>query len=694
MDVSGTDSKKRTDSSLATEGPQTGVPDIPPAGPATQYTPHSVTGVNPALFPKIGWLGNSLLLAQAPAAKRDVNPPQDIDAWIVNHVPGSIRRRCAMSLAAGERSGIVLRELAMITGTDESNKFFSAGLNTLIDTGIIGSTDELAGRIGERLIALAKKAGTGMCDFLNFAVGTLSDRKIVTGERLRSAFLNEDTWIDSLALAAGKMDAKEGWKALYFGIGSLIDLSLIRPDNIEEIFEYREGSMLCEMARATHILHAGRDYFGFMLLDWFEHWKHRTGTSKIDSQTIGAFIRQTAGPAQEFYNAGLNQRRRRKITDEGPRWRNVIRNFRGIMPMNDIPRLLSLLAKALDDPLDDTSLARYIEEAFMTRMLAPQNAENVRHAAFYGNFLESMTQQMGLRDEWISRNMSLSELSRIYKNLPPENIYDLAMTLNDTVRELGDNFIKKCDCPVPSWDGPDRPVRVFIDPVNLHSFYKRYYIIRVKNPKDLDRYHFIMGRTETGPVAVADFERWLEQFDQAKKMFGEAEAKKMFTAGLNRIDLKIGEIPEKVMTLKGLNASRMKLNELSGSGGETRLGERYIMKLSGLFSEAIPIADSEAKHASGRDIPIGILIRLLFGWSEFDSISDTPFYGDIRGNYQTIAGHIANRVCGYFDKNPGELGRYHVVAIRMKLKELGHPLKIDKTAKDEGDRLFTALEKL
>lgn len=625
--------------------------------------------------------------AQDPKTPKEKGPADHI----IEYVPPKLHEETAelMNTPNSGAGKVLLTLYEKVGKDDELLCFFSFALPALVEWGVIDSISDLKGPAGKKLLALVDRAKNGSGDMFHFTIRMLLLKGAINKDELKKAFFSEAKWLTNLADATGNMERAERWKVLYFGIETLINAGLIKKGKLSEVFAYEPGHMLYEMAKASYIIDAGRDYFGFLLADWLV----QVQATKLSAKVVGEFIRQTAPFAQKFYEAGRRQRERENKSDQQPLWRVTVRNFRGLLPLDDIPRLLDLLAKTLDDPMN-TELAVYIQQKQKRNILRPAHIEEVRFARLYAEFLEALTQTAGLKQRWLVEKIDLSGITERYLKSEPEVVFDVVMVLNSFAEGLGDAWLLNAGYSTPAWEGSDQIIAVPVNILNVESIFSRYYLIKVLAPEGLKKYQFVWEKSDPGRLSVSNLAHMIMVFDWLKNLIGDEEASKA-VADINVQDLSLDlrGIPEEMMTLPGLNKIRTDLNDRSaainlGEGGRILMGDMFIAKLMNLLSNAVIVSDDNAKACeSGNAVTISLMVKIFLGWSDLSRIGELDHGYDLAGTYKTLAGYMAAAVQNYFDNHQNEfLERPDKDLIRQRCRDLDHPLWLDRK-KDMGDEL-------
>lgn len=662
---------------------------IPPSGaPAPSPTP---------VAPK-----DTYLLAQAdpvkkPAAKAPAKPKlEETQLKILEKVPKNLQKEIeAIFSRPDSKAAKILTAISLLAANEEERtSFFSFALPTLLEWKVLPNLGALNGKEGDILLELAKKAKGGTGEFVHFGLRRLMDAKVVPAKEAAQAFTHRAPWLFNLATAAGNMNSEQRWKVFHFGFGNLLEVKILKKEKLDDLFQYREGFMLFEMARATHIIEAGKDYFGFMLSDWLIE----NEATDLNSQVIGGFIRATSDLASKFYAAGRALRKKQGGGDSPPMWKLVVGNFRGLLPLSNIPKLLALMTRVLEDPYD-SGLAAFVQEKKRLNILFPVTVEDLRHIQKYGEFLESLTQVAGLKEKWVKKNVTLARLSERYRREDPEIVIDVVMVLNGFISEYGDEWLKKAGVPVPSWEGGNKQIEVLVDVTTIRSVFAKHYIIKNLRPNDLKRYKFVWQNGKPGQVTVSNLSRMILMHGWLRELVGEEAAAKVFDQiTLDGMKLDLRGIPDEVMVLKGLNDIRLKLNEQSSSvrtkeGGRVLMGDRFIEQLSNMLSTAIIVPPEDPRvHEGGRYVSISVMVRIFKGWSDFKEARNMDFAYDLMGPYKTLAGYIGAGVRDYFDNHrEAFLAREDNKELRGRLKGLDKPLWLDR-ARDMSDDLMDFLE--
>lgn len=615
-----------------------------------------------------------ILLAQLTPPATEIIQPAGASKHILELISNGNLRQQAEAIFAKPKSNAakVMRDIAgLFLNDDELVYFFSLVLPELVSHRLIKDLQTLDGDVGKRFFELAEKSKGGISDVFHFGIPQLVDRNVVTDADVVTVFNTRGSWIDSLAEAAGAMKSEVRWKVFHFGIDVLLQMKLLKKENLDEAFRYEDGSMLFEMAKASHVIDAGKDYFGYVFADWLDEVE----ADDLTPELIARFIRETAEPAGRFYKAGHAQREAKKISDQPPYWRTFVRNYVWLLPRNDMAKTLDLLARTLENPLDP-SLPKYIEQQRKIHFFAPQTVEEVFRIKFYQDFLRVLTQDAEVPKLWLENTLNLGPLADHYRNEPPTVIYDVASILNEMAQGLGDKWIREGNFPLPKL-GDQSQVAVNVS--NVQDIFAKYQIIKIINPKGLDQYKFVWSGANIDRIPLANLGRiivaqtWLKDIvgvEAATKAIGEIDPSKVI------IDAK--DFPREFMTMRSLNELRETMNARSAPNNT---GDTLISALITLFGEVSVVNNNDLDAMQAGFMPISLMIQLLKGWSDLSAVP----YGDIQEDCQQLARGIAGKVAQYFNnqEHRGEFGAAKDSAeIRKLLMDNDAPLWMDQKDTD------------
>lgn len=568
----------------------------------------------------------------------------------------------------------------ILEGPNESF-FFTSGIQILREFGLLADSYSFGDLRGERLLDLVRMGRGNSGIAIHYGLDVLLNNRHIVGPReLTKAFFDRATWLDNLFCAAGNMSEKESWKA----IDELSGLGLITRENLDDMLNFSEGSALFELAKATYKIDAGRDYFGWLFKDWL----FQSGATEITSKKIGEFVRETVDGANLFYAAGKRQRERAgKSPESFPRWRNIVGNFRSILPINtaeDYGILLGIIAKALDDPMDNT-LPDYIGHHKKLNITQPTKPEEISVARQYGEFLESVAQQAGLKEKWFLNPVRLTALNHFYGRFrsSPSKIMDLfkvVQEINQVSAGLGDKWFKDLNFRHLSLEGRKEGGRTIVDVSlsNLGTIYANYYLIKAKDPDSLAKYKFVWNKNSN---VFDDYDPALSEvilsITWIEELFGE-EASRIIIADMdmNRLSFDLNHIPPALTDLVSMEKLRNELNGPSATGP----GDRYIGKYNQLLTSA---TIAEEGTEGGTNISIGNLVKLFSAYSQLQTLDGIDKAADLKRVDKSMALNVAQKVKRYFDNHPDVLVKGGYGYVRDLLKQMNTPLEMDMDSKHD-----------